>query len=94
MAKVDMKKFFKELHLAEFGYTREEFLSLENLYCKPDPRHMIDLLERARDWRTHENLIRVCAYLGAESDDRIDTIEGCHEIIREDIEYWKGELDK
>ena len=94
MVKVDMKKFFDDLHLAEFGYTKEEFRDKDynTLYCKPDPSKMIDLLRRAGDWKNHLNLVKVCTYLGAEADDRIDSVEGCHEIIREDIEYWKEQL--
>ena len=74
-----MTKFFEELHHAEFGN--------EELGIEEDPKEFIRLLKRAKKWESHENLILVCEYLGAEDDDRIDSLEGCKEIIEEDIKY-------
>ena len=74
-----MTKYFEELHQAEFGD--------EDLDIQADEKEFIRLLKRAMSWKSHENLILVCEYLGAEDDERTESIEGCKEIIKEDIEY-------
>ena len=80
-----MEKFFDELHKAEFGYGYNEETPL---YPKSDKAMMIKLLKRALSWKTYDNLYEVCVYLGAESDERAKTIEGCKMIISEDLDYW------
>ena len=76
-----MTKFFEELHHAEFGN--------DELEIQEDPKEFIRLLKRAMTWETHENLILVCNYLGYEDDDRIETFEGCKEIIGQNIDYMR-----
>ena len=78
-----MAKYFDDLHKAEFesGEYNED----------ADPRQMVKLLRRATNWKNYENLLLVCEYLGAECDDRTETVEGCKAIINEDIEYWKDQ---
>lgn len=79
-----MEKYFEELHLAEFGNEDEGI--------DANPREVIRLLKRSLKWKTHSSLEEVCIYLGAETDDRIETIEGCKSIIMEDIEAWKRQI--
>lgn len=79
-----IEKFLKQLHDAEFGNEEEEI--------EENPKEVIKLLKRAYKWKTYDKLYEVCVYLGAESDDRADSIEGCKEIINEDIEYREAEI--
>lgn len=81
-----MQKYFDDLHWAEFGYRYGE---VQPLYPKENKRAMVKLLRRALSWKTHKNLEAVCVYLGAESDQRIESVEGCKAIIKEDLDYWK-----
>ena len=74
-----MQKYFNDLHRAEFGN--------DELEIEPDTKEQVKLLKRALKWKSHANLEYLCEYLGAESDERVDTLDGCKEIIREDIEY-------
>lgn len=78
-----IEKFLKQLHDAEFGNEEEEI--------EANPKEMVKLLKRAYKWKTYDKSYEVCVYLGAECDDRIETLEGCKEIIMEDIESWKAE---
>ena len=82
-----MDKFLEDLHVAEFGYKYGED---EPIYAREDKGTMLKLLRRALSWKTLKNLQDVCVYLGAETDDRIDTVEGCKAIIREDVRYLEG----
>ena len=82
-----MDKFLEDLHLAEFGYKYGEE---EPLYPREDKEAMLKLLRRALCWKTLKYLRLVCVYLGAETDDRIDTVEGCKAIISEDVRYLVG----
>ena len=79
-----IEKFLLEMHKAEFEAGEYE--------DEANPREIVKLLKRAQKWKTHDNLYDVCVYLGAETDDRIETVDGCKEIISEDIEYWKAEI--
>ena len=82
-----MEKFLEDLHVAEFGYKYGEE---EPIYAREDKDAMLKLLRRALSWKTLKNLQYVCVYLGAETDDRIDTVEGCKAIISEDVRYLVG----
>ena len=77
-----MVKFIKDLRDAEFrsGPYMEE----------SDPRKMVQLLRRAMSWKSHKNLEYLCEYLGAEADERCNTVEGCKLIIKEDLDYWRS----
>lgn len=83
-----MQKYFDDLHWAEFGYRYGE---VQPLYLRENKRAMVKLLRRALSWKTHKNLEAVCVYLGAESDQRIESVEGCKAIIKEDLDYWKNQ---
>ena len=83
-----MEKYLDDLHAAEFGYRSDE---AEPLYPKADAKAAAKLLKRALSWKSHKNLEAVCEFLGAECDERIETIEGCKAIIREDLDYWKNQ---
>lgn len=72
-------KYFDDLHLAEFGNNK--------LDINKDIKTYIKLLKRALKWKSHKNLKYLCEYLGAESDERTETTEGCKAIIKEDIDY-------
>ena len=74
-----LTKYFEDLHQAEF--------------VDENPREVIKLLKRAQTWKTHTRLHEVCVYLGAETDERTATIEGCKEIIQEDIDYNRGLIE-
>ena len=52
---------------------------------------MVKLLKRSLSWKSHKNLEAVCVYLGAECDQRIETVDGCKAIIKEDLDYWKNQ---
>lgn len=82
-----MDNFLEDLHVAEFGYKYGE---KEPINAKEDKQEMLRLLTRAKSWKTLKNLQLVCVYLGAETDDRIDTVDGCKAIIGEDIDYLIG----
>jgi len=83
-----MNKYLDDLHEAEFGYKYGE---KEPLYPKSNPKQMVKLLRQALNWKTYKNLKAVCVYLGAETDNRIDTVPGCKMIISEDIKAWLDE---
>lgn len=83
-----MEKFFDDLHAAEFGYRYGE---KQPLYPKADKSKVVKLLRRSLSWKSHKNLEAVCVYLGAESDERIESVEGCKAIINEDLDYWKNQ---
>ena len=82
-----MEKFFDDLHWAEFGYRYGE---AQPVFPKENKRAMVKLLRRSLSWKTHKNLQAVCVYLGAECDERIESVEGCKAIIKEDLDYWKN----
>lgn len=77
-----MREFLNELHEAEFG----------SIETEPNPAKELKLLQRALGWKSHKNLEKVCVFLGAEDDVRIDTVEGCKEIIQEDVNCLYEEL--
>ncbi len=77
-----IRNFLNELHDAEFGGVETE----------PNPAKELKLLQRALRWKSHKHLEKVCVFLGAEDDDRIDTVEGCKEIIQEDVDCLYEEL--
>lgn len=79
-----IEKYLQQLYAAEFESGEYE--------DEANPKEMIKLLKRAYNWKNHSNLQDVCTHLGAECDDRVETIEGCKEIIMEEIEYWKAEI--
>ena len=83
-----MEKYFDDLHAAEFGYKCGEE---QPLYPEADKRQMVKLLKRSLSWKSHKNLEAVCVYLGAECDQRIETVDGCKAIIKEDLDYWKNQ---
>lgn len=74
-----MTKFFDDLHLAEFGD--------DELEIEANPKEYVRLLKRALKWKSHDRLEWVCEYLGAEADERTETLEGCKAIVKEDIEH-------
>ena len=74
----------KELNDAEFGNTEKGL--------NANPRKVIELLRQATEWNDLNDLQLVCVHLGAESDDRIDTVTGCKAIINEDLVYWKKQV--
>lgn len=76
-----MGKYLDDLHLAEFGNDDEGI--------QEDPKEFIKLLKRALKWKSFKNLEYVIEYLGAEDDERAESIEGCKEIIEESIEYMR-----
>lgn len=78
-----MEKYLEDLHLAEFGNDEEDIES--------NPRGFIKLLKRALKWKSFKNLEYVIEYLGAEDDERAESIEGCKAIIEETIQYLKEE---
>ena len=79
-----MKKFFEELHHAEFGYDEKEI--------KEDPKEFIRLLEGALKSESNDNLLLICEYLGVEDDDRLESPEGVRDIISETIEIQRRRL--
>ena len=83
-----MEKYFDDLHAAEFGYRCGEE---EPRYPEADKRQMVKLQKRSISWKSHKNLEAVCVYLGAECDQRIETVDGCKAIIKEDLDYWKNQ---
>lgn len=78
-----MRKYLADLELAEFGDDDE---------LEPNAKEQIKLLKRALNWKSHANLQHVCTYLGAEDDERVETPEGCREIIQEDIDCLKEDI--
>lgn len=82
-----MAEFMDNLYEAEFGYKPN---GSEPLYPEPNPKQMVRLLKRALSWKTHKNLIAVAEYCIGDYDERTETVNGCKEIIREDLEYWNG----
>lgn len=78
------RKYFDKLTLAEFGDEEQDI--------EPDNKEFAKLLKRALKWKTHDRLEWVCEYLGAEEDERVETIDGCKEIIKETVEYLQGVL--
>ena len=82
-----MNDFIDELYEAEFGYKPN---GPEPLYPEAKPQKMSSLLKRALSWKTHKNLRAVAEYCIGDYDERTETVDGCKEIIREDLEYWAG----
>lgn len=84
-----MEKLLDDMHQAEFGYRYGE---TEPLYTHVNPEKMVKLLQKALHYKTLRTLQPIATYLGYESDDRFETVEGCKNIIRENITSWKGEI--
>lgn len=76
-----MRKFLQDLHLAEFGDEESEI--------EANPREFKRLLKRSLKWKSLKNLEYVIEYLGAEDDERSESVEGCQDIIKETIEYME-----
>lgn len=74
-----MDKYFEELHLAEFG---DDESGIEE-----NPREFKKLLKRAMTWKSFENVQAVVEYLGLDDgeDSRLESLEGCKELIGECI---------
>ena len=87
MANTRMEKFLKELHDVEFP---EDDYGIEG---ETNHKGMIKLLKRAYKWKSLENLQMVIEYLGYDNDSRYDSLEGCKEIINENIEYHKEMME-
>lgn len=83
----NMNNYLDDLHKAEFGY----YYGQEVLYPKPNPERVVSLLEKALLWSKYVNLEALAIYLGYETDDRIETREGCKSIIRENIKAWRNQ---
>lgn len=82
-----MNNYLDDLHKAEFGYSYGH----EVLYPKPNPERVVSLLEKALLWSKYDNLEALAIYLGYETDNRIETREGCKKIIRENINAWRNQ---
>lgn len=84
-----MGKFLDDLHQAEFGYRYNEPVPL---YPRENPEKMVALLQKGLQYKTLKTLTPIAIYLGYECDDRIETVDGCKSIIRENIQSWKHEI--
>lgn len=84
-----MNKFLDDLHQAEFGYRYNEPAPV---YPRENPEKMVTLLQKGLQYKTLKTLTPIAIYLGYECDTRIETVDGCKSIIRENIQSWKHEI--
>ena len=80
-----MQKYFDDLYRAEFGDEEQEI--------EANDKEFVRLLKRALKWKSYDNLAGVCEYLGSEDDDRVETVDGCKAIIKENIDYMQKEVN-